>query len=101
VDNRPEAYPREFFDDVYEPMQESENKWHEIDQKYNFNVIYFMRHDMTQHAQPFLIRRVRDPNWAVVYVDNSNIIFLKRNKANQALIERYGLPSGMFKAIPQ
>lgn len=101
VDNRPEAYPREFFDDIYEPMQESENKWREIDQKYNFNVIYFMRHDMTQHAQPFLIRRVRDPNWAVVYVDNSNIIFLKRNKANQALIERYGLPTGMFKAIPQ
>jgi len=100
VDNRPEAYPREFFDDIYEPMQESENKWREIDKKYNFNVIYFMRQDMTQHAQPFLIRRVRDPNWAVVYVDNSNIIILKRNKTNQALIERYGLPASMFKAIP-
>jgi len=101
VDNRPEAYPREFFDDIYEPMQESENKWLETDEKYNFNVIYFMRHDMTEHAQPFLIRRVRDPNWAVVFVDSFNIIILKRNKTNQALIEKYELPASMFKAVPQ
>lgn len=101
VDNRPEAYPIEFFDNVYEPMQESEEKWREVDQKYNFNVIYFMRHDMTEHAQPFLIRRVRDPNWAVVFVDSFNIIFLKRNKINQALIDRYELPASMFKAVPQ
>jgi len=101
VDNRPEAYPREFFEDVYKPMQAKEDKWLEIDQKYNFNVIYFMRHDMTEDAQPFLIRRVQDPNWAVVFVDNFNIIFLKRNEINRDLITKYEIPKKFFKAVPQ
>jgi hypothetical protein len=101
VDNRPEAYPKEFFSKIYEPMQADEKKWQEIDKQYNFNAIFFMRQDMTQHAQPFLIRRVRDPNWVVVFVDDSNIILVKNNLLNQELIKRYGLPASMFKAVKQ
>lgn len=99
VDNRPEAYSTKFFNDIYKPMQASEGKWHEIDSRMNFNVIYFMRHDMTEHAQPFLIRRIADPNWAPVYVDNWNIILLKRNRTNQSIIKKYELPQEMFRSV--
>ncbi len=99
VDNRPEAYSTKFFNEIYKPMQESETKWHEIDSQINFNVIYFMRHDMTEHAQPFLIRRISDPAWAPVFVDNWNIILLKRNKQNKAIINKYELPQAMFRAV--
>ncbi len=99
VDNRPEAYSTSFFNEIYKPMQESEDNWHDIDSKVNFNVIYFMRHDMTEHAQPFLIRRISDPDWVPVFVDTWNIILVKRNKQNKDIIKKYALPQEMFKAI--
>ena len=96
VDNRPEAYPARFFQDEYIPMQEDEKIWNEELQKWNFNVIYFQRNDLTPWAQQFLITRVRDPLWAPVYVDNYTIIFLRRNEKNSAIIKNYELPQSMF-----
>lgn len=96
VDNRPEAYSKEFFENVYVPMQEQEEIWKKTDQKYNFNVIFFYRHDLTPWSQTFLVSRVADPSWAPVYVDDYSIIFLKRNKINESLIKRFELPKAMF-----
>ncbi len=96
VDNRPEAYSYDFFKKIYEPMQASEELWHEMNKKYNFNVIFFMRHDMTANAQPFLVRRTHDPEWAPVFVDEFTIIFLRRNESNAAVIQRYEIPAKYF-----
>jgi len=96
VDNRPEAYPASFFEDVYIPVQEDNNKWKETDGKYNFNAIFFYVNDATPWGQKFLIERVSDPNWAPVYVDSFAIIFLKRNEKNGDLIGRFEIPSGRF-----
>ncbi|MBF0483693.1 MAG: hypothetical protein HQL25_03195 [Candidatus Omnitrophica bacterium] len=98
VDNRPEAYSVEFFQDLFVPMQEDENKWREIDSKYHFNVIFFYRHDLTPWGQPFLIKRINDPQWAPVFVDGYTLILLKRNWVNQDLIKKYELPKSMFGA---
>jgi hypothetical protein len=99
VDNRPEAYSVSFFKEVYEPMQASEERWHEIDKQVNFNVIYFMRHDMTEHAQPFLIRRIADPEWVLVFVDDTTVILLKRNSLNANIIKQYELPKNIFLTV--
>ncbi len=96
VDNRPEAYSAEFFKNVYGPAQADNNYWNELDAKYNFNLIYFYRHDATQYAQPFLIERIKDDNWIPVYVDNYVLILIKNNEANRELIEKYKLPKEMF-----
>lgn len=101
VDNRPEAYSVDFFKKIYEPMQESEEKWKELSRQFDFNCIYFFRHDNTPHAQPFLIRRINDDGWAPVFVDDFTIIFLKRNEKNAELIKRLELPESMFSAVPQ
>ncbi|MCP4680776.1 MAG: hypothetical protein GY864_00405 [Desulfobacterales bacterium] len=97
TDNRPEAYSVSFFKDTYVPMQENEKKWEEVSRKYKFNAIYFYRHDMTPWAQPFLIRRIKDKNWAPVYVDAYTVILLRRNRVNAGLIEKYELPQTLFK----
>lgn len=100
VDNRPEAYRSAFFDNYYNAMLKSEDKWYEIDKLFNFQTIYFMRQDATENAQPFLIRRLQDTtNWAPVYVDNWTIILIKRNTQNQTLINQFELPAGMFKVV--
>jgi len=100
VDNRPEAYPASFFQNLYVPLQENEEVWKKKNEEYRFNVIFFYRHDLTPWAQSFLARRVNDPDWAPVYVDDYHIIFLKRGGPNQNVIERYELPKSMFSVRP-
>ena len=96
VDNRPEAYPKDFFEKTYIPMQEDEKIWKKMEEKYHFNIIFFYRHDLTPWAQTFLINRIDDPSWSPIYVDNYSIIFAKRNEKNKKVIERFELPKGMF-----
>jgi hypothetical protein len=96
VDNRPEAYSVEFFQNVYVPMQEKQEVWEEVSNQYNFNTIWFYRHDFTPWAQQFLIRMVGDPNWAPVFVDNYTVIFLKRSSQNTELIQKFELPKEIF-----
>ena len=97
VDNRPEAYSVAFFKETYVPMQEDEEVWENVDSQYNFNAIYFYRHDYTPWAQPFLIKRIQDTQWAPVFVDNYTLILLKRNAKNRRLIQLYELPQGIFQ----
>lgn len=96
VDNRPEAYPADFFNRIYIPMQEDNQKWREIDEQYRFESIFFYRHDLTPWGQTFLINRIKDSNWAPVYVDDWFIIFLRRDEKNKELISRFELPKEMF-----
>lgn len=97
VDNRPETYPVSFFQDEYIPMQENEAKWSQALEKYQFNAIFFYRQDITPWAQNFLINRIKDDQWASVFVDNFSIIFLRKNDVNEEVIKKYELPKNIFK----
>lgn len=88
TDNRPEAYPISFFQDIYIPAQENQDVWEEQDKKYNFNVIFFSHRDYTPWGQNFLINRTNDKSWAPVFIDQYAIIFLKRNDLNKNIIEK-------------
>lgn len=101
VDNRPEAYPDAFFKDVYIPMQEDEAVWQRARQEYDFNVIYFATHDATNWGQEFLVKRIKDPEWAPVFADDYVIIFLKRNEKNKDLISRFEVPQDHFRVTTQ
>ncbi len=96
VDNRPETYPVDFLQKEYIPMQNNDLAWNEKLKKWNFNMIWFNRNDLTPWAQQFLITRTKDPVWAPVFVDDYTIIFLKRNEKNAKVIEQYELPKSMF-----
>jgi hypothetical protein len=102
VDNRPEAYSVEFFHDMFIPMQEdtTEASWKKFDSKFQFNAIYFYRHDQTPYGQPFLIRRVKDPEWIPVFVDDFTVILLRNNEKNKTLIHQYKLDKSMFVSVP-
>jgi hypothetical protein len=92
VDNRPEAYTPEFFRDVYIRAQRDEIEWHQLDNRYHFNVIFFSRRDSTPWGRTFLDRRAKDSAWAPVFADNYNIIFLRRdNLGNADIIQKHAL----------
>ena len=89
TDNRPEAYSVPFFEDIYIPAQQDNSVWQEQIEKYNFNAIFFSHRDYTPWGQNFLIERIKDPEWAVIYYDSYIIIFLKRNDINKSIIDQY------------
>ena len=99
VDNRQEAFPPDFFRHVYIPMQQDPEVWKKMDEKYGFNIIYFYRHDMTPWGQSFLIDRVKDQQWAPVFVDDYAIIFARRGSIDQGIIDHFELPKSMFKIV--
>lgn len=96
VDNRPEAYPNKFFVEEYAKMQEKEDIWKRELEKYKFNTIYFYRHDVTDNAQSFLIRRLKDNDWVPVFVDNYSIILVRRVEKNNGVINLYKIPENVF-----
>lgn len=99
VENRPEAYPIQFFQDDYIPMQEDNEVWERQNKNYDFKAIFFGYHDLTPWAQDFLISRVDDPAWAPVFADNYAIIFLKRNGLNQEVIDKFEIPRNNFRVL--
>lgn len=77
VDNRPEAYPAEFFEKTYVPMQEDEIVWREKLKEYDFKTIIFSHLDYTPWGQNFLANRLADPEWKTVFKDSRVIILVK------------------------
>jgi hypothetical protein len=96
VDNRPEAYSVEFFEELYVPAQEDEEKWQQTLEEYDFNIIYFYRRDATPWAQPFLITRIRDPEWTPVYVDNYVLVLIRNSEQNKEIIDKFIIPEEVF-----
>ncbi|MEK7098965.1 MAG: hypothetical protein AAB916_00415 [Patescibacteria group bacterium] len=99
VDNRPEAYPAQFFTGQYIPMQESDEVWQKALERWNFNSIFFSHRDATPWAQQFLIARVQDSAWAPVYADQKILIFLRRNEENKNVIARFEIPKSAFRTV--
>ena len=89
-DNRfGDAYSKEFFSNVYLPMLRDENVWREKLDEYKFNVIFFYHYDALEGARDFIYRRIYDPEWAWVYVDNAVVILVKNKPENQDIIDKY------------
>lgn len=101
VDNRPEAYPGEFFLRDLLPMQMNDEDWLRVNARYGFNAIFFYRHDATRWGQSFMIRRLADPAWAPVFVDNFVIVIVRRTPENADVIARFEIPKSRFDVQPR
>lgn len=96
VDNRPEAYSVDFFNKMYKPMMQDENKWLEFSGKYGINLIYFTHTDGTPWAKKFLASRLRDENWPLIYFDNYAVIMAENNEKNAELVKKYKIDGQKF-----
>ncbi len=97
VDNRPEFYSPEFMKDWYIKPQQNDEAWAELVDRYQLDIIFFYRHDATDWAQPFLIKRLEDPDWVPVYVDQYFLAFAKKSAKNSTLIEQLRIPQDFFQ----
>ncbi len=76
IDSRPEAYPADFIRDEYLRALREESAWREVQSKYNFDVIFFLRLEETDGR--FVLRRAQDPEWALVSIGDRGNILLRR-----------------------
>lgn len=98
IDGRPEAYPANFIQGVYIPIQQDPKLFSEATKQYTFNAIFFSHTDMTPWANTFLADILRSPDWRSVYLDDTVIILLRENKQNEALIKKYGMRREQLRA---
>ncbi len=91
VDGRPEAYPAEFFINIYTPIQYDYSKFKIAEAGYGFKTIIFSHTDQTPWALNFLQNIIKDESWSTVYLDNFIIILTKSDIARSQDLPRVDL----------
>lgn len=93
LDNRhADAYSEHFITGIYAPILTDENIWGDMLKRYQFNVLLLYHYSEMFNERDFVFRRVNDPQWAVVYVDNNNIVLLRRDSPqNQDVINKFAI----------
>lgn len=86
VDGRPEAFPKDFFSNVYIPVQSDYEKFKQLNKEINFNTIIFSHTDQTPWGASFLKSILKDQDWKLVFIDNFIVVLVSQN-----LIEEKGL----------
>ena len=86
LDSRPEAYDSSFLRDRYQAPLTEDDLWPALLSQYGFQSIVFCASSVWEND--FIDRRIADPEWAVVFGDETAIILVRRTAANAALIER-------------
>ncbi|PIY71855.1 hypothetical protein COY87_04010 [Candidatus Roizmanbacteria bacterium CG_4_10_14_0_8_um_filter_33_9] len=80
IDNRPEAYPSDFVQNIYIHMQEKIDLQNSIFKKYDIKTVVFSHTDQTPWAQQFISRISQDNNWKLVFLNSRIIIFTQNTK---------------------
>jgi len=75
VDGRPEAYPSSFFQNIYIPLQEDQEKQDTFFKQYDIHTIVFSHTDQTPWGSSFLIRTLQNKQWKLLYFDTVFVIF--------------------------
>ncbi len=79
IDNRPEAYPKDFIQNTYIKLQLDKNLIPKIFDRYQIKTVLFSHNDQTDWGKSFMKIIYDDPQWQLVYLDNSSVIFTKNS----------------------
>lgn len=100
IDGRPEAYPVNFSQNVYIPMQYDAKVFEEVDKKYHFQSIFFAITDQTEWAEQFFSSIMTNPKWQLVYLDTFSAIWVKKDGINNTTAMSHPVTQKTFD-IPQ
>ncbi len=97
VDNRPEAYPASFFNQVYTPMQQDLSVFQKADKEYNFNsIIYSFNNGVPQYVG-FIRYLVQSNDWNVVYLDDTTIVLVRSVSKNKEIIQKFLIKDSTYR----
>ncbi|HEX6243439.1 MAG TPA: hypothetical protein VFZ61_21145 [Polyangiales bacterium] len=96
-DNRFEAYPRAFFQDVYQRIRYAQPGWDALLDRYHVEIV-LMRYTSAgelrfQNEKPNLRQRLAaDARWALIYFDDLGVVYVRRDGRNAAQARAHALP---------
>lgn len=91
VDNRPEAYPKQFFQTVYIKTQYDISVQNAVFNSYAINTIIFAHTDQTPWAKKFVQGIAKNSLWRLVYLDHTMVIFSKEKHLTDVRVKKqYG-----------
>lgn len=79
IDNRLLAYPKDFFQGVYIPMQQNKEIWDSYVREYQINYVLFEHSDITPWGRKFLKMISQDQEWEKVYQDENELVYIKKD----------------------
>lgn len=82
VDNRPEAYPKDFLQNVYIKLQTDPELRKKIFAQYNIQTIYITHNDQTYWAEAFMKDILADSKWRLVYLDYYSMVMTSDKRFN-------------------
>jgi len=91
IDGRPEAYPADFIQKTYIPMQQDPALFQKLSDHYHFNAIFFTHTDQTPWGRAFIASILQDKTFVPIYLDQDNLILIKDVPSNKETIKRFGL----------
>ncbi len=91
IDGRPEAYPADFIQKTYVPMQQDPVLFQKLSDRYHFNAIFFTHTDQTPWGRAFVASILQDKTFVPIYLDQDNLILIKNVPSNKETIKSFGL----------
>lgn len=89
IDTRTEAYPADWYKNVFVPMQSDPEEWKLYSEKYKINYVFYAYKEITPWAQKFVADLSNNNEWAIVYLDDKVVIFVKNLPQNSEVIKKY------------
>jgi len=80
IDNRPEAYPADFVENVYKKLQVDVDFRKKIFEKYKIKTVIFSFTDQTQWGEAFLRGIFQDPEWRLVSLNKTIVVLTKNDR---------------------
>ncbi len=98
VDNRPEAFPADFWSTEYRPAMRFGDEWEQLMEQRKINVLFISIFGVPVKSYAKLMD---DPEWVAIHFDSMMSIWLRNNQKNQKLINQYELNTQRINQIGQ
>ena len=90
VDERPEAYPKNFLSELYSFLHTNNSYFEAVSRKMKFNSVIIANYTNNPITYVHIRNLFNSPEWKLVYLNDQIVIFVRNNK-NENLTEKYGM----------
>lgn len=96
ADNRPEAFPGDFWTGEYASALRGGEAWRTISERRGFNVALV---SLWGAGEAFFAGMNRDPNWVLIHLDEFSAVWLRDRPENQKTIRSLRFDDAKFRAF--
>ncbi len=86
VDNRLGVFNEAFFREIYIPVRDGQEGWESVLDRYGVNTLLM---EMAEKPIGIQERAFRSPRWALLYWDDTSMVYVRRSAARKELLQRF------------